>query len=40
MLQQTRKLKDLLEDSLGWDFEPNNAADEFNFEDDEVCIWT
>ncbi|XP_031107171.1 protein AAR2 homolog isoform X1 [Ipomoea triloba] len=37
LLSWTRKLKDLLEDSLGWDFEPNNAADELNFEDDEYA---
>nr|GMC66216.1 protein AAR2 homolog [Ipomoea batatas] len=37
LLSWTRKLKDLLEDSLGWDFEPNNTADELNFEDDEYA---
>ncbi|XP_019173146.1 PREDICTED: protein AAR2 homolog [Ipomoea nil] len=37
LLSWTRKLKDLLEDSLGWDFESNNAADELNFEDDEYA---
>ncbi|VFQ99962.1 unnamed protein product [Cuscuta campestris] len=37
LLSWTRRLKDLLEDSVGWDFEPNSAADEFNHGNDEYA---
>ncbi|CAH9105533.1 unnamed protein product [Cuscuta europaea] len=37
LLSWTRKLKDLLMNSIGWDFEQNSAATELNFEDDEYA---
>ena len=36
---QTRKLKELLENSLGWEFQQKSAVDGIYFEeDDEVCV--
>jgi len=36
---QTRKFKELLESSLGWEFQQGSAGDGIYFEEnDEVCI--